>query len=74
MNDALESQLKSIPLEELNLSRRPNNSLRRAGLVSVLDVCRVIDDNSIVEISNIGAKSVEEIINQTAQFLLDYDS
>lgn len=74
MNDALKSRLKSIPLEKLNMSSRSRNSLRRAGLVSVLDVCRVIDDNSIFEINKIGAKSAEEIINQTAQFLLDYDS
>lgn len=72
MNDALESQLKSIPLVKLNLSGRSHHSLRRAGLESVLDVCRVIDDNSILKINNIGVKSIEEIKNQTQQFLLAY--
>lgn len=73
MNDALNSQLSTIPLEELNISPRPRNALRRAGLISVLDVCRVIDDNSIGKIQSMGAKSVEEVINLTEQFLAAFD-
>lgn len=68
MDDALKHSLSNIPMEELGLSMRPHNALRRAGLDSVLDVYRVIDDQSIWKIRNIGVKSIEEVIRLTEQF------
>lgn len=74
MNAALKSTLSNEPLEVINLSVRPHNALRRAGLVSVLDVCEAIDDGSIWAIPNIGPKSTEEIIQLTDQLLSAYSS
>lgn len=69
MDEATKYSLSNIPMEELGLSMRPHNALRRAGLDSVLDVYRVIDDQSIWKIRNIGVKSIEEAIHLTEQFL-----
>lgn len=65
--------LEDIPLEQLALSVRPNNILKRAALVSVLDVCRSINDGSISHVKNIGVKSVAEIIEKTEYFLASYN-
>jgi len=74
MVDYIDSSLKDIPLEQLGLSVLANNSLRRAGLVSVYDVCQRIKADTILTIKNVGAKHNTEIIEKTNQFLLSYDS
>ena len=73
MIDYTRYSLQDIPLEQLALSVRPNNILKRAGLVSVLDVCRSINDGSISHVKNIGVKSVAEIIEKTEYFLTSYN-
>lgn len=74
MVDYIDSSLKDIPLEQLGLSVLANNSLRRAGLVSVYDVCQRIKADTILTIKNVGAKHNTEIIEKTNQFLLSYGS
>ena len=74
MVDYIDSSLKDIPLEQLGLSVLANNSLRRAGLVSVYDDCQRIKADTILTIKNVGAKHNTEIIEKTNQFLLSYGS
>lgn len=74
MVDYIDSSLKDIPLEQLGLSVLANNSLRRADLVSVYDVCQRIKADTILTIKNVGAKHNTEIIEKTNQFLLSYGS
>lgn len=74
MVDNIDTSLKDIPLEQLGLSVLANNSLRRAGLVSVYDVCQRIKADDLSIIQNIGAKSKTEIIEKTNHFLMSYDS
>lgn len=69
MDDALKYSLSKIHMEELQLSVRMHNALRRAGLNSILDVCRMIDDGGIWHIRNMGTKSVEEVLHLTEQYL-----
>jgi predicted DNA-binding protein YlxM (UPF0122 family) len=73
MIDFTRYELNNIPLEQIGLQVRPHNSLRRAGLTSVLDVCLAIEDNSVWEVKNIGEKSVVEIIEKTEHFLASYN-
>ena len=72
MDDCLARELKRIPLEELQLSIRPHNALRRAGLISVFDVREAIDFNRIGDVYSIGKKSVEEIIQKTENYIVNF--
>ena len=53
-------------IEELNLSTRPYNSLKRAGCSTVGDVLRLVGEegNGLKGIRNLGAKSEREILDQ----------
>jgi Bacterial RNA polymerase, alpha chain C terminal domain./Sigma-70, region 4. len=72
MDNYLITKLKKVPLEELQLSIRSHNALRRAGMISVFDVWEAVDFNRIRDVYNIGEKSLEEIINKLENFILIY--
>lgn len=59
----LRGYLASTPLEQLSLSPRSENALRRAGLNSALDVQKLIESNSLSDVYNIGPSAILEIEN-----------
>ena len=60
------------PIEELNLSVRSYNGLKRCGVHTVNDVCNMImSENGLAKIRNIGRKSIGEI--KTAMLVQGYN-
>ena len=56
-----QDRLVSISIEEIGLSRRSHNALRRAG-VHTVDAMLEISREQMEKIKNLGAKSIDEII------------
>ena len=65
---AIPSHLYQVPLDELGLSTRTYNCLKRAGLTNVGQILER-DDDDLLAIRNLGAKSLEEI----KQKLIEHD-
>lgn len=58
--DAQMSKLYSMPIEELDLSVRPYNCLKRAGINTVGDLMQRTEEE-IVSVKNFGRKSLDEV-------------
>ena len=58
--DAKEEKLKTISIDDLDLSVRSTNCLRRAGIATVDDLCNKTEDD-MMKIRNLGKKSLDEI-------------
>lgn len=56
------------PIEDLNLSVRSRNALRRAGMKTASDIVKV-DANDILKLRNIGIKSMNEILKVKNEYL-----
>lgn len=58
--------LSDLPIDELELSVRAYNCLRRAGCCSVGDVLRLAEDSEkgLMRIRNLGTKSAKEILEK----------
>ena len=63
-----EDPASQIPIEELNLSVRAYNCLKRAQINTVADLLEYSQDD-LLEIKNFGAKSAEEVIEALQQRL-----
>ena len=61
MDDSVEDPTNQIPIEELQLSVRAYNCLKRAQINSVADLLDYTQED-LLEIKNFGAKSAEEVI------------
>jgi DNA-directed RNA polymerase subunit alpha len=61
MDDSVEDPANQIPIEELQLSVRAYNCLKRAQINSVADLLDYTQED-LLEIKNFGAKSAEEVI------------
>ncbi len=61
--------LSDLPIDELELSVRAYNCLRRAGCATVGDVLRFAEDSDkgLMRIRNLGAKSAKEIMNKIGE-------
>jgi len=55
-----EQRLLDLPIEELELSVRSFNCLKRAGINSIGDLCERTE-NDMVKVRNLGKKSLEEV-------------
>ncbi len=55
-------------IDELNLSTRAFNALRRAGVWTIGDLRRIIKTNDIVKIKDFGRKSYDEVITKLAAY------
>ncbi len=58
--DAQMSKLNAMPIEELDLSVRPYNCLKRAGINTIGDLMQRTEDE-IVSVKNFGRKSLDEV-------------
>lgn len=64
----MESTSDPIPIEVLGLSKRPYNSLKRAGINSIEELLRM-PDSDISALFGMGVKAHEELITKLNQFV-----
>lgn len=62
-NTPTEFTVKYIKIEECNFAIRTYNCLKRAGIYTVDEVIEKIKDGTIINVRNLGRKSVQEIID-----------
>lgn len=69
MDGRLHSEIFDTPIENLDLSVRVFNSLKRAGIVTVGEVLELLDkgEDAIMSIRNFGDKSMEELVQKMAE-------
>ncbi len=58
-----ESEIKSMTIEELELSVRSFNCLKRAGINTVIELTQKSEDD-MMKVRNLGKKSLDEVINK----------
>ena len=64
------SKIASMPIEELDLSVRPYNCLKRAGINTLGDLLQKTEDE-VVNVKNFGRKSLDEVKEKLAGFGLE---
>lgn len=55
--------IKSLPIDRLNLSTRSYNVLRRNGISTIAELA-LLSEEDIFSIKNLGQKSAQEILNK----------
>ena len=60
-------KLMELPIEEMDLSVRSYNCLKRAGLNTIQDLLKK-SKSDMFKVRNLGAKSVEEVINKLESY------
>lgn len=60
VNEKQEAGLSDMKIEDLDLSVRSYNGLKRAGIVTVGEICQKTE-TSMMNIKNLGKKSLKEI-------------
>jgi DNA-directed RNA polymerase subunit alpha len=63
-------KMLDMTIEELDLSVRSFNCLKRAGINTVGDLVKTTEED-MKKVRNLGAKSLEEVINKLAEMGLD---
>lgn len=58
---------KQIEIEKLNMSVRVYNALKRVGIDTLQDLLTAYEQGSLINVSNLGAKSYEEIKRTIAE-------
>lgn len=68
VNGRLTSEIFDTPIENLDLSVRVFNSLKRAGIVTVGEVLELLEkgEDAIMSIRNFGDKSMDELVEKMA--------
>jgi len=61
--DALSDRVLDMPIEELDLSVRSYNCLKRAGINTVAELCSRTEDE-MMKVRNLGRKSLEEVMEK----------
>lgn len=64
--------IKSLPIDRLNLSTRSYNVLRRNGISTTAELA-LLSEEDIFAMKNLGQKSAQEILNKLNDFLLGKD-
>jgi len=66
MEARLTSEIYETPIENLDLSVRVFNSLKRAGIVTVGEVLELLEkgEDAIMSIRNFGDKSMDELVDK----------
>jgi DNA-directed RNA polymerase subunit alpha len=62
-----ENKFNSMSLEDLDLSVRSYNCLKRNGLKTVQDLCNM-KESELMTVRNLGKKSYKEILDKLASF------
>ena len=61
--DQSKERILEMTLEELDLSVRSFNCLKRAGVITVEDLIKMTDED-LMKVRNLGRKSLEEVIHK----------
>lgn len=61
-----EAQFENISIEELDLSVRSYNCLKRDGIATVLELCDRTEE-AMMKVKNLGKKSLKEIKDKLAE-------
>ncbi len=69
LNGRLTSEVYETPIENLDLSVRVFNSLKRAGIITVGEVLELLEkgEDAIMSIRNFGDKSLDELVEKMAE-------
>jgi len=57
-----------MPLDEISFSVRSMNALKRAGMFTVGDVVKILKDGDLMQVRNLGRKSMNEIKTRILDF------
>lgn len=68
---SLRDKLMETPVEDLELSVRSYNCLKRAGIHTVADIVNRTEQD-MIKVRNLGKKSLEEVINKIADLGLEF--
>ncbi len=72
-NEDSNAKILEMTIEELDLSVRPFNCLKRAGINTVGDLTNKTEED-MMKVRNLGKKSLDEVINKLHSFGLDLHS
>ncbi|TAK12198.1 MAG: DNA-directed RNA polymerase subunit alpha [Anaerolineae bacterium] len=69
MNGRMTSEVYETPIENLDLSVRVFNSLKRAGIITVGEVLELLEkgEDAIMSIRNFGDKSLDELVDKMTE-------
>ena len=68
---AIKEKVLEMPIEELELSVRSYNCLKRAGIATVEDLANK-SEADMMKVRNLGKKSLDEVINKLHSLGLDF--
>lgn len=57
-----------MPLDEISFSVRSMNALKRAGMFAVGDVVKILNEGDLMQVRNLGRKSMNEIKTRLLDF------
>lgn len=57
-----------MPLDEISFSVRSMNALKRAGMFTVGDVVKILNEGDLMQVRNLGKKSMNEIKTRILDF------
>lgn len=72
-DDDTQNKTLSMSIEELDLSVRPLNCLKRAGIFTVEDLVKKTEDD-ILKVRNLGRKSLDEVIKKLDSLGLSFNN
>ena len=68
---SMKDKLLETPIEDLELSVRSYNCLKRAGIHTVADIVNK-SEQDMIKVRNLGKKSLDEVINKVAELGLEF--
>ena len=69
--ESKKEKVLEMPIEELELSVRSYNCLKRAGIATVEDLANKTEDD-MMKVRNLGKKSLDEVINKLHSLGLEF--
>ena len=69
--ESKKEKVLEMPIEELELSVRSYNCLKRAGIITVEDLANKTE-SSMMKVRNLGKKSLDEVTNKLHSLGLDF--
>ena len=69
--ESKKEKVLEMPIEELELSVRSYNCLKRAGITTVEDLANR-SESDMMKVRNLGKKSLDEVINKLHSLGLDF--
>ena len=71
VSERAKDKLMEMPIEDLELSVRSYNCLKRAGIHTVADIVNKTEQD-MIKVRNLGKKSLDEVTNKLHSLGLDF--